>query len=377
MRTEGAKKTICFILPDCLQEHVGGAELQVAYLAEACKEFFNVAYIYLSERPRTYEADGVRYLAIPRRSSGATRYRQIGELLQSMRPSVVYQRVLHPLTGLTGTACRRMGIPFVWACSRDDDVEFHVSRRNALRNRTVWTRAAGFPVGAFYDLLAKRSVEKASLVITQTETQQRRLRERWGIPSVVIRNSVPLRRTQRDGATRKERICVGWVANIKPLKQVDIFMRLAETLKKEQCTFEIVGFDQGGLMKDFHETPNLKYLGGLPVEQIEDYFCRIDILVNTSLYEGFSNTFLQAWSHWVPVVSLNSDPDGIISRFGLGCHSRSFQQLVEDVRTLVRSPAERSAMGERGKKYIAEFHNRERNTAEAVRHLREIAEGKR
>ena len=38
------------------------------------------------------------------------------------------------------------------------------------------------------------------------------------------------------------------------------------------------------------------------------------VFVSTTAFEGFPNTFLQAGKHGVPVLSLDVDPDGFISR---------------------------------------------------------------
>ena len=46
------------------------------------------------------------------------------------------------------------------------------------------------------------------------------------------------------------------------------------------------------------------------------------ILCNTSTSEGFPNTYVQALAYGVPIVTLNIDPDNIISKNNIGYNAR-------------------------------------------------------
>ena len=87
--------------------------------------------------------------------------------------------------------------------------------------------------------------------------------------------------------------------------------------------------------------------------------CAASIFVNTSTgdYEGFPNTFSQAWMRKTPVVSLHTDPDGMIKRYQLGFHSGNFDQMVSDVRTLLTDDQLRQRMGENAYRYAVTEHN--------------------
>ena len=95
----------------------------------------------------------------------------------------------------------------------------------------------------------------------------------------------------------------------------------------------------------------------VPFSQIDTYFERATILVNTSLFEGFPNAFIQSWMHCTPVVSLNADPDEIICNLKLGFHSKSIEQIVKDIRELLQNPELCRTMGRNGRQYVERDHN--------------------
>ena len=82
-------------------------------------------------------------------------------------------------------------------------------------------------------------------------------------------------------------------------------------------------------------------------------------LLCTSAYEGFPNTFLEAWSHGIPVVS-TIDPDGLIATRGLGAVADDPKALAASIRELLASPAQWDEASARARNYFRERHTPER-----------------
>src|SRR5262249_11070400 len=226
--------------------------------------------------------------------------------------------------------------------------------------------------------LEKFSVEyaipRADHIVVQKEEQGRLLKAHYGRePNLLVRNfhPEPTERIDKSG-----QLTVVWVANLKRLKQPEMFLRWAQALEDlDWVKFVMVGAPPAGsgdrewgaeLMREIQATPNLEYVGVTTHDGVNELLARAHLFVNTSWYEGFPNTFIQSWMREVPVVSLNVDPDGLLAREGLGVRAPSEPELIDTVRRFLTDRARREEYGRRAREYAHERHST-RNALPLVR----------
>jgi glycosyltransferase involved in cell wall biosynthesis len=203
--------------------------------------------------------------------------------------------------------------------------------------------------------IRKYVIRNASQIICQAEYQNILMQSNYGrkcdlilpnihpMPNNTIKKTLPTK--------------IVWVANFKQLKQPELFIQLAEKfLYSHQTKFIMIGKPSSGawqeqLFKKMNRLSNLEYRGELSIDEVNELLRGSHILVNTSRYEGFSNAYIQAWMRKVPVVTLNCDPDDLIKTKKMGFHSKTFQQMVQDVRNLVENKQLREEMGEKSQKF--------------------------
>jgi len=102
---------------------------------------------------------------------------------------------------------------------------------------------------------------------------------------------------------------------------------------------------------------NIHIKGFMSNNEIVNYYKKAIMLINTSKVEGFPNVFLEAWINSIPIISLNVDPDGIISKHNLGYISKNFDKMIFDIKNLLENKKLREEMGKNGRKYIEDNHD--------------------
>lgn len=263
--------------------------------------------------------------------------------LKKADADIYYHSCNGVLTGAIALFCKVHRKKFVHQLASDMDAEENYIKAQGIISKIAYTFG----------------LKSADRVFTQSAYQKFLIRKNFGLNTEIVKNPFPIPSNIK--LTKTKPPIVLWVGTIKQeWKQPDIFLNLAQTLP--DVHFQMIGGPSSNIQyyKQIKEKAsnikNLQFMGFIPYPEINRYFNDASIFVNTSSIEGFPNTFLQAWAHYVPVVSLNVDPDEIICKYSLGYHSKTFEILIENVKTLLQNERIREFMGRNGRKYLEKEH---------------------
>jgi glycosyltransferase involved in cell wall biosynthesis len=358
---QGSTK-ICFValgayplLSGKSSERIIGPDIHQIILAkELIKQNFKVTFITQDKACKTVEyINGMEIIKI-RENDYPVILKQILKLFyiaNAMRKAkaCIY---IHAggVAGAVSPFCKLIGRKFVYDIGSDALVD-----RNLITQKIKEFNRAKFSLNAIGNWL---DIKFADAIIVQSEFQKKLLKKNFGKDGIIIK--LPFHLTEREAFEKVKPPIVLWVGSIAEVKQPELFEQLAEALP--EAKFQMIG---GSDNQEFYckikklskRISNFEFLGVVPFLEVNEYFGRAAILVNTSVLEGFPHAFIQAWMNYTPIVSLNCDPDGIISKYKMGFHSKSFEQLVEDIKMLLNDEQLREEMGRNGRHYVEREHD--------------------
>lgn len=349
---------LCMILPTHWKAFMGGSQYQAKCLLDALVDSDRYEILYLARRiDADYRPAGYRIQKIS--DDGGIRrpgffldgLRLLG-MLKEFGPDVIYQRVACAYTGIAAYYARHNSCRLIWHIAHDNDVS---PRKHTLAENIV---------SLYIDKpIVEYGLKNADRIVAQTGRQCDLLLSNYGKHcTAVIPNFHP---DPKEEVRKGDTVRIMWVANLKQWKQPETFVRLAADLQGlRNAEFVMIGAPPGGnsewrnsLMSSIEETANLAYLGQRSQDEINEMFAHSHIFVNTSLAEGFANTFIQAWMRRVPVVSLHVNPDNVFDAHDIGYFSQTYERLVDDVRRLIENRELREKMASEAQEYAFERHS--------------------
>lgn len=294
-------------------------------------------------------------------------YSYIPKLLaaaRSFEPDVLLQATASVATGIMAFVAGRLNRPFVYRVANDIDVD------DRLRNH----------LGVHERLAYHYGLRSAAAILCQNQYQFAALRRSHpGKPLYILHNPFRLPDRLPLIRARVDRRYIAWLAAFRPFKNLPLLSRLAASLP--HIEFHVAGRPDSELDRATTEALNLlsslrnvTMVGYIRPSQVPDFLSRAVMLLSTSDYEGFSNTFLESFSVGTPVASRSIvDPDGIIGNNSLGISAVDENRLQQGVRMLWdMETSQFEQLARRCQIYVAANHSPTVKAAELVAILNEL-----
>ena len=188
----------------------------------------------------------------------------------------------------------------------------------------------------------QKAVSKTDYIIVQNQYQKDILQYNYGKVGSIIHNiwgkvDLPNLKSSNTKAD------VVWVANFRKLKRAEWMVNAARSMP--EYNFILIGAPtkrDSGYYEDIEQEskklPNLQFLGKKGFTETNAIISQSKIICCTSVFEGFPNTFLQAWANGVPVIS-TVNPSELITTHNLGVIVETEEEFRLQIRRLIQDVA--------------------------------------
>ena len=346
------------------QVPVSGSSVQVYHVGQELARRGRPTLVTLSAHPgfANVQEGNLKVVSLPPPGRGLTGMlftswmKDMFNVLEDFQPSVVYQRGKLPESVVAARYAQRTDAKFVWLSNSNNTGQRWKFVRKRMAKKGRHLRFLPLLVDAFIgDVIIEQAIKRADVVIAQTERQKETIKKSFGQNSILLGSGheIPEFRQKNNRIPK-----VLWLANLTPVKQPQLFAKLANSLKDENSRFIMAGrADNEPLLsqvkKHVRGLNNFSYVGGVSLAEANALFDEADLFVCTSWpgAEGLPNTFIQACVHGVPIISLGNDPDSMIEKHGIGAAVDSFDELVRTVRLWIKDGRLRSRAGDTAYSY--------------------------
>ena len=244
--------------------------------------------------------------------------------LRAADADVVYASCAGAMAGVVAAYCRRHRRRFVFRVASDADCAPATVMLGNARDRALY----------------RYGLRRADAVLAQTRRQSALLLRHYGVRASVAGMFADVPVSVLPFAGRSTDLL--WLANMRSMKRPEWFVEIARHACELRCVMA------GGAHPDEPAlnrcvagaaagVPNLRFHGQVRFGATGALFAAARVFVNTSSFEGFPNTYWQAWANGVPVIA-TFDPDGVIAQHGLGVVLGDAAPAVGAARALLGSP---------------------------------------
>ncbi|MCX7920936.1 MAG: glycosyltransferase family 4 protein [Clostridia bacterium] len=353
-----AKKTkICFIIDHAYplfnrneNSVFGGAEINLYNLSMRLSETgrYDITFLvgdYGQQKEEVYSGIKVRKIKYLNLKKYNSKYHKI------MRQFMLWKELIFSKADvyITSTACELLGWlalivkklkgkKIIFRLASDSDVDLEYWKHKGKK---------------FYSLY-KYGIYNSDLIVSQTEKQKKLLKDGLNLESTVIKNGFFI---NTDVELNKKKYIL-WVSRGMDIKRPELFVELARRLPEENFLIIMSGDYSGKakIVENAAQLKNIRFIDYVPFFEIQKYYEEAKLFVNTSEFEGFPNSFIQACLAKTPILSFRVNPDNFIDQYELGyCCNDSVEKAIDFIKKLNQEKIR--LYGENALNYVKQHHD--------------------
>ena len=337
--------------------HVGGVERQISLMAKwLATRGHNVSLLTWDEgQPADCVIHGVRVIKMCRQSGGVPgirffypRWTSLNRALAQADAEIYYQNCGEYVTGQVALWCRRKKRLFAYSSASDTDCDSALPAMGTLREK----------------ILYRYGLRHADVIIAQTKKQQQMLYNGFGLRSVILPMPCPgpdIENFRQPLFPKEQPLHIGWAGRLSMEKRLELLLQIALALP--EVIFEVGGAatDEANnlyaspILAAAAALPNVILHGRIAREDMPAFYSKLHLFCCTSAYEGFPNTFLEAWSHGLPIIS-TFDPDNLIAELELGKAATDVASLIDGIHYFIENPKALEMASKRAREYYLQNH---------------------
>lgn len=333
----------------------GGAAVQaygwIRGLSEAGQDVYVLTNVKKNERVKA-ACNDIRLVPLYNREKGIRwlrwlyyRLPYIYKKIKKAKPDYLYQGIPGWQSFLIGFMCRRLKIKYVLRISNDYLLDDRIYKNYSRMHR----------------FFQKRGIRLADYILCQNDYQFNIVTKEYPDKKALKISNPIFIQNEVETVAAPLKNYIAWLGLYQYQKNLPLLYQIASTLKEEQ--FIIAGKEgttcdeeTRNYLDKLRELPNVTWAGFLQREQVLPFLSKAKFLLNTSHYEGFSNTFLEAMAVGTPIItSANVNPDSIITKHKLGIVYSDVADLQNQYYTT--TPDLYEQMSDNVLNYVAEQHD--------------------
>lgn len=270
----------------------------------------------------TYDLDE----GIPKLRWFTKRYPAIVRAVKRYEPDYLIQECAGYQTGILAHIAKKLQIPFIYRVANDMDAD--------IRHKKVLSFSES--------LLYQYGLKHASFIICQNSYQHEQLRAKYPSKKMFIIHNPFYAKKLPTIKKLEDRKYLAWIGLFQYQKNLPALLRVAQNLPELEIRIAGIALNMNiddeskRALEGLRQCSNVKFVGFVKRSAVIPFLSAAVALLNTSYYEGFSNSFLESFLAGTPVITTQSiDPDNIIGKYNLGRIALNYSTIPQLVHSLL------------------------------------------